>query len=346
MLKPHTDTTHPHAPAAETPRRAAPVAMPAVLRLLAAGEACTGPAMARQLGISRAAVWKQIEALRAAGLEIESGACGYGLARPLDLLDPAAILDGLPAPMRRRVGVIENHWRVDSTSSECLRRAAQLPDASFVFADWQVAGRGRRGRQWVSPPAVNLQLSCFRHFANGYAALSGLSLAAGVAVVEALEDCGVRGIGLKWPNDLVHDDAKLGGILIELGGEFMGPCHAVIGIGINVRISAKVRRALGRPCTDIASLCGARAPLRNALAGALIGRLVKALDVFEAKGFRAFAGQWAARDALAGRAVRVDGARGVFEGVAAGVDARGALRVRRAGGEQCLDSAEVTVRPT
>ena len=320
--------------------------MPAVLALLAGGEACTGPAMARELGVSRAAVWKQIEALRAAGLEIGSGAGGYRLARPLDLLDPGIVLSRLPLPLKRRMGLVEIHWRLDSTSSECLRRAAQLPDASFVFADWQAAGRGRRGRQWVSPPATNLQFSCFRHFAHGYAALSGLSLAVGVAAAEALEDCGVRGVGLKWPNDLVHADSKLGGILIELGGEFMGPCHAVIGIGINVWIPAAVRRALERPCTDVASLCGARAPSRNALAGALIVRLVKALDVFEAKGFRAFAGPWAARDALAGRVIRVDGARGVFEGKAAGVDARGALRVKRADGEQCLDSAEVTVRPT
>lgn len=320
--------------------------MPAVLALLAAGKARTGPAMARELGISRAAVWKQIEALRTAGLDIGSGAGGYRLARPLDRLDPGAILSRLPPALKRRVGLIENHWRLDSTSSECLRRAAQLPDASFVFADWQVAGRGRRGRQWVSPPAVNLQFSCFRHFAHGYAALSGLSLAVGVAVAEALEDCGARGVGLKWPNDLVHDDAKLGGVLIELGGEFMGPCHAVIGVGINLRIPAEVRHALGRPCTDLASLCGARVPSRNVLAGALIVRLVKALDVFEAKGFGAFAEPWAARDALAGRTIRVDGARGVFEGQAVGVDARGALRVRRADGEQCLDSAEVTVRAT
>lgn len=346
MLKPHTDTTLSRAPAGASPAQPDHTGMPAVLALLAAGKPCTGPAMACELGISRAAVWKQIEALRAAGLEIGSGTGGYRLARPLDRLDPAAVRSRLPAAVQRRVGLVENHWRLDSTSSECLRRAAQLPDASFVFADWQDAGRGRRGRQWVSPPATNLQFSCFRHFAHGYAALSGLSLAVGVAVAEALEDCGARGIRLKWPNDLVHDDAKLGGILIELGGEFMGPCHAVIGVGINVRIPDGVRRALARPCTDIASLCGARAPSRNALAGALIVRLVKALDVFEAKGFRAFAGPWAARDALAGRVIRVDGARGVFEGKAAGVDARGALRVRRGDGEQCLDSAEVTVRPT
>ncbi|HEU4855832.1 MAG TPA: biotin--[acetyl-CoA-carboxylase] ligase [Rhodanobacteraceae bacterium] len=344
MLKAHTDITHSHAPATAPAPGAHASAMPAVLALLADGDRRNGPAMARTLGVSRAAVWKQVEALRAAGLDIESGSGGYRLAQPLDRLDPKTVAAGLAGSIRRRVGLIENHWRVDSTSSECLRRAAALPDRSFVFADWQQAGRGRRGRQWISPPATNLQGSCLKHFASGYAALAGLSLAVGVAVVQALEDCGVAGVGLKWPNDLVYADAKLGGILIELGGEFMGPCHAVIGVGLNVRLSDAVRRTLDRPCTDLARLRGARAPSRNALATALVARLVEALDVFATSGFAAFAEAWAARDVLAGRRIHVEGARGAFDGVARGVDTRGALRVARAGSVACLDSAEVTVR--
>jgi len=345
MLKTHTDTSRQRAPASRKGTRGAAAGVPAVLALLASGDCHAGPEMAQRLGISRAAVWKQIEALRSAGLDVQSGEAGYQLTQPLEWLDPAAIHAALPAAVRRRVGEIENHWRVDSTSSECLRRVGELPDRSFVFADWQDAGRGRRGRQWVSPPATNLQFSCLKQFACGYAALSGLSLAVGIAVANALEDCGVAGIGLKWPNDLVHDDAKLGGILIELGGEFMGPCHAVVGVGINLRVPQAMRRALDRPCTDLEHLCGVNAPSRNALAAALVARLVEALDVFGDSGFAAFADAWIARDALAGRAIRVDGVRGVFDGTAEGVDARGALRVRRAGSMECLDSAEVTVRP-
>ncbi|MDE2498179.1 MAG: biotin--[acetyl-CoA-carboxylase] ligase [Xanthomonadaceae bacterium] len=345
MLKSHTDTSRRRVPASRKGTRGVATGVPAVLALLASGDCHAGPDMARRLGISRAAVWKQIEALRAAGLDIESGGAGYRLAPPLEWLDPAAIRAALPAAVRRRIGGIENHWRLDSTSSECLRRAGGLPDRSFVFADWQDAGRGRRGRQWLSPPAANLQFSCLKQFACGYAALSGLSLAVGIAVANALEDCGAGGVGLKWPNDLVHDDAKLGGILIELGGEFMGPCHAVIGVGINLRVPQAMRRALDRRCTDLENLCGGKTPSRNTLAAALVARLVDALDVFDDSGFAAFADEWTARDALAGRAIRVDGARGVFEGTALGVDARGALRVRRVGGMECLDSAEVTVRP-
>jgi BirA family biotin operon repressor/biotin-[acetyl-CoA-carboxylase] ligase len=151
-------------------------------------------------------------------------------------------------------------------------------------------------------------------------------------------------MAINAPHDLVHDDAKLGGILIELGGEFMGPCHAVIGVGINLRVPRAMQRALGRDCADLEQLCDGHAPSRNTLAVALVARLVAALDAFGDAGFAAFADAWAARDALAGRPIRVDGARGVFEGTAAGVDARGALRVRRDGVIESLDSAEVTVR--
>lgn len=315
-----------------------------MLRLLASGARISGPELARRLGISRAAVWKTIEALRRGGLEIASEAHGYRLARPLDLLDVARIRGELPAALQCRVGSIENHWRLDSTSSEMARRAAELPDLSFVFADWQDAGRGRRGRQWLSPPARNLQFSCLKRFAGGYAALSGLSLAVGLAAARALEDCGIGGVALKWPNDLVHHDAKLGGILVELGGEFMGPCHAIIGIGINVDLPVAMRRSLDRPCADLAGLCEGAPPSRNELAMALIVRLADALDAFDASGFSACAIAWAERDALAGRRVRIDDPRGGFEGIAEGVDARGALQVRTAAGVRAIDSGEVTVR--
>lgn len=327
-------------------RSPVPPRAPAVLTVLGTGGCRSGPELARRLGISTSTVRRQVAALRAAGLDIHADRRGYRLAQPVDWLDPAVVAAHLPEPVRSRIGVLENHWRVDSTSSECQRRALELPDRSFVFADWQVAGRGRRGREWISPPAVNLQVSCFKRFAGGYAGLSGLSLAAGIAAANALGDCGVVGVGLKWPNDLMHDDAKLGGILVELGGDSAGACHAVIGIGINVRVPESVKRRLARPCADVAGLACATAPSRNALAAALVGRLVEVLDAFEVDGFARFAAAWARHDALAGRRIRVEGARGAFEGIADGVDVRGALRVRCADGVRTVDSANVTVRAT
>lgn len=319
--------------------------IPPLLALLAGGEAIAGPRLAARLGLSRAAVWKQVEALRAAGLEILADAGGYRLAAPLQLLDAAALRASLPTRARRRVGDIETHWRLDSTSSEIARRVTSLPDASFVFAEWQDAGRGRRGRTWHSPPATNLQFSCLKRFTGGYAALAGLSLAAGLAAAQALEDCGVPDVALKWPNDLVHGDAKLAGILVELGGEFMGPCHAVIGVGLNLHLPPALQAALDRPCTDLERLCDQRPPARTMVATAMIARLVDALETFDDQGFAAQREAWLQRDALAGRAIRIDGAREVFEGIGAGVDARGALQVRTAAGLRSVDSAEVSVRP-
>jgi BirA family biotin operon repressor/biotin-[acetyl-CoA-carboxylase] ligase len=318
---------------------------PELLDLLSAEAPVSGADLAVRLRISRAAVWKQIEALRAAGLVVEAHAgLGYRLARPLDRLDAAAIGKALPAALRKRIGALEVHWKLDSTSSELLRRVDELPDRAFVFAEMQTAGRGRRGRAWASPPTGNLAFSCFKRFGQGYAALSGLSLAVGVTAVRALEACGVHGVGVKWPNDLVHRDAKLAGILIELGGEFLGPCHAVIGIGINLHLPEQARVAIAQPVTDLDELGGGMVPPRNKLAAMMTGHLCEALDVFAASGFAAFATDYARYDALRGRALRVDDPRGAFEGVATGVDARGALRVHTAHGEKIVDSAEVSVR--
>ncbi|MGH8182464.1 MAG: HTH domain-containing protein, partial [Rhodanobacteraceae bacterium] len=189
MSKVHLDTSVPCLPATANEDDGG---APPLLAWLAPGGAVTGPELARRLDVSRAAVWKQIEALREAGLDIRTDADGYRLVHPLEPLDAKRIRAALPVVARRRLGLLENHWRLDSTSSELARRAAQLPDLAFVFADWQQVGRGRRGRQWVSPPATNLQFSCLKRFAGGYAALSGLSLLAGIATARALEDAGVR----------------------------------------------------------------------------------------------------------------------------------------------------------
>jgi BirA family transcriptional regulator, biotin operon repressor / biotin---[acetyl-CoA-carboxylase] ligase len=317
---------------------------PELLDLLSAAAPVSGADLAVRLGVSRAAVWKQIEALRAAGLPIEAQAGhGYRLLRPLDRLDAAVIRHALPAFARKRLGALEIHWKLDSTSNQVMRSVNALPDRAFVFAEMQTAGRGRRGRAWISPPTSNLAFSCLKHFECGYAGLSGLSLAIGVTVARALEDCGVRDIGVKWPNDLVHRDAKLAGILIELGGEFLGPCHAVIGIGINLHLPDEARAQIAQPATDLQKLCG-MVPGRNLLAATLIEHLCEALDNFAVSGFGAFADEYARRDVLHGRTLRVDDPRGGFEGVALGVDARGALRVRTGIGEKLVDSAEVSVR--
>jgi BirA family biotin operon repressor/biotin-[acetyl-CoA-carboxylase] ligase len=318
-----------------------------VLVALADGRTLSGTQLAGHLGLTRAAVWKQVEQLRAQGVPVQARRGeGYHLPWPLQLLDADRIrARATPAP-----GRIEVHWSLDSTSSECLRRAASLPDGSIVMAETQQAGRGRRGRGWLSPPGLNLYLSCLKRFDRGFAALPGLSLTAGVAVVRALEALRLTGVGLKWPNDvlLAGSGAKLAGILVELSGESQGPSTAVIGIGLNLRMPEALRARAGQPVADLAELsdlANVELPDRNTVASSIIGHLLATLEVFDAEGFAAFVDDYARMDLLRERRLRLSDAEGVFDAVGDGVDARGALLVRHDGVTRRVDSADITVRP-
>lgn len=316
-----------------------------VLMALASGEPVSGAALARTAGVTRAAIWKQIETLRHRGLPIEARVGGgYRVPWPLQLLDADAIRQRLSVPSRQRLGSLDVHWELDSTSSELQRRLSIPDDFQFVMAETQTAGRGRRGKPWLSPPGLNLYLSVTKRFDAGFAGLSGLSLAIGVIVMRTLEDLGIHTAGLKWPNDVLAADAKLAGVLVELSGEFQGPCAAVIGIGLNIRLPDSLREQAAQPVTDLAALCGGAAPDRNVVAAALIERLIAGLDLFEREGFAAFVDDYAHFDLLNGQPLRVMGGRDEFHGIGAGVDARGALLVKVDGEVRSIDSADVSVR--
>jgi BirA family biotin operon repressor/biotin-[acetyl-CoA-carboxylase] ligase len=241
--------------------------------------------------------------------------------------------------------MLEVHWEIDSTSSELARRIPVLDDLAFVLAESQSAGRGRRGRTWLSPPGMNLYLSVLKRFDGGFASLSGLSLAVGVMLVRALGELGVRTAGLKWPNDVLAGNAKLAGILVELSGEYSGPCAAVIGAGLNIRLPDSLHERAGQPITDLASIVGGDPPGRNRIAAAVVAELTEGLKTFERHGFAAFADEYAANDLLRDVPLRILDPRGDFDAVGQGVDERGALRVRRADGTLVtVDSADVSVR--
>jgi len=323
-----------------------------LLALLATGESLSGTALAAQTGVTRAAIWKQIEALRVRGVPIEArGQAGYRVPWPLQMLDAEQIRVALPAPLERSLGALEVHWELDSTSSELQRRGITAKDFSIVLAETQTAGRGRRGREWLSPPGLNLYLSCLKRFEQGFAALSGLSLALGVIVLRALENLGIAGAGLKWPNDVLAVTAgerpggKLGGILVELSGEYQGPCAAIIGIGLNLRLTPALHLQAGQPACDLATLAGGTPPDRNRVAAALVEALVEGLRQFERSGFAGFVDDYARHDLLRDQPLRLSGVLGAFDAIGTGVDARGALQVRMADGSvRQIDSADVTVR--
>lgn len=306
----------------------------------------SGDVLARDAGLTRAAMWKRIEALRDGGVRIDAQAGrGYALAEPVELLDADRIRAQLQAATVDALSSLEVAWSLDSTNSELLRRKAPDHGVDALLAEQQTGGRGRRGRQWASPIASNLYLSLSRQFSGGLARLGGLSLVVGVAVAEALRQAGYEAVGVKWPNDLLAQGRKLGGILVEGGGEHGGPVRAVIGIGVNVRMPAPVATTIDQAWTDLVGL-GEGAPSRNTMAAKLLDTLLPALDQFDRDGLPPFLARYAALDVLAGRAVTVHGPQGDEQGVADGIGDDGALRVRMGQAVRQVHAGEVSVRAT
>ncbi|MDH5835373.1 bifunctional biotin--[acetyl-CoA-carboxylase] ligase/biotin operon repressor BirA [Luteimonas kalidii] len=319
----------------------------ALLQRLAAGPV-SGDTLAREAGQTRAAVWKRIQALREAGVAIEAQpGRGYVLAGSVDLLDAQRIHAALPPALQADVDTLEVAWSLDSTSSELLRRTQAGRGVQVLLAERQTGGRGRRGRPWASPLAANLYLSVARRFEGGLARLGGLSLVAGVAVVESLRALGIGRAGLKWPNDVVVADGerlrKLGGILVEGGGEHGGPARAVIGIGLNVRMPDATGAGIDQPWIDLRALHDPPPP-RDAVAAALLGTLLPALSAFDREGLAPVLARYAGCDVLAGREVRVQAGDGVHQGMALGLAGDGALRVRTPLGERVFHAGEASLR--
>jgi BirA family transcriptional regulator, biotin operon repressor / biotin---[acetyl-CoA-carboxylase] ligase len=320
----------------------------ALLRALAPGHPVSGEALGRELGISRAAVWKAVRRLAALGVDVESApGRGYHLTQPLVLLDAATIRGALPAPVAARIGVLEVLGDTASTNARVL--AAERPVGELVacLAEYQSAGRGRRGRRWLTPPAAGICLSVGGRLAAAPSDFAALPASVGVACAAALEGLGVARVGLKWPNDLLLGDGKLGGILIELRGESQGPVTIAIGIGVNVRLGATARAEIatagGLPPADLAGAHGV--PDRNRLAAVLIAALATCLERMPAGLDEAVLEGWRQRDVLLGRTVRIDDAGAGRVGIARGLDGSGALLLDDAAGlRHRITAGEVTAR--
>ena len=319
-----------------------------VLRLLADGDYHSGESLAGRLGVSRTAIWKHVQALGQYGLEIQAApGKGYRLGRAIELLDRVRIREQLTPDTRRRLGALEMLRETDSTNQRLIESAPGDPDipGRACLAEYQRAGRGRRGNPWIAPIGAGLCLSLLWRFDAPPASLMGLSLAAGVVLIRALEALGVRGCGLKWPNDLVWEGRKLAGILVEVRGEADGPCSVVIGVGVNLALPAAALEQIDQPCTDVASISGH--PLsRNDLAAGILNGLCEMLPCCaQQAGLLPYFDAWRDYDVLRGCAVRVLLAHGeCAEGLAQAIDAEGALVVSTAEGPRRFLSGEVSVR--
>lgn len=315
-----------------------------ILQLLSDGHTHSGERLGETLGISRAAVWKQIATLRKKGLEIEvvSGK-GYRLQNRVEAWDGDRLMAGIDPALRSLLALVVTEEVTGSTNDvvgACMR---EHPGGAVVcIAEEQTAGRGRRGRNWFSPWGRNFYGSLGWIFPEGIMALEGLSLAIGVAVVRALHRYGVVGASLKWPNDLVVGEAKLGGILIEVQAEAGGPCQAIIGLGLNLSLPPDAEALLGRAVMDLATLSGK--PIeRNRLGSLLIEEILRLLSDYPRGRFASVRDEWLALDAFRDASVVVTGLSDGLEGVARGVDERGALLVETAQGTVRVQAGEVSL---
>lgn len=265
-------------------------------------------------------------------------------AATFDLLDADRLRAALPGDVACGPVALEVAWSLDSTNSELWRRPAPA-GCQVLLAERQTAGRGRLGRVWISPLSAQVCLSLRRRFDGGLARLEGLSLVAGVAVAEALQALGFDPVGLKWPNDVVADGAKLAGLLVECRGEHSGAVQVVLGIGINVRLPATDTARIDQAWTDLAHLAApGEPPSRNDVAIAVLERLLQALELFDREGLVPFLSRYRALDWLVGRELSIVAGRQVIAGCALGVAVDGGLRVATKDGEQVFHGGEVSVR--
>jgi len=324
---------------------------PLVARLfaqLADGQFHSGEALAEELAVSRSAIWKAARALRALGATVHAVRNrGYRLAGPAEPLSAERIRRDLSDLARVRVRRLETAWMVGSTNTLLMERAnPPVGSSEVLLAEYQTAGRGRRGRSWLAPPGGAICLSLSWVFREVPRDLGALGLVTGVCALRTLMGLGVPEARLKWPNDLLVNQRKLGGILIELRAESAGPACVVIGIGLNVALGTAVADKIGATGLvpiDLAA-AGLEDPSRNALAAGLISSFVQGLLEFERDGLKPFVKEWTQADALRGRAVTVHAPGGLAKGVARGIDLDGALLVETTKGLLRFVSGDVSVR--
>ena len=307
-----------------------------LLKLLKDGRFHSGQALGAALGVSRSAVWKQLQHLESdLNLSIHKvRGRGYQLAAPLELLE----LDQLAASPW---SVAISH-SLDSTNAEALRAVDRGVTAPFVIlAERQTAGRGRRGRKWVSPFAENIYYSLVLRMDGGMRQLEGLSLVVGLAVLSALRAVGVSDAGLKWPNDVLVSNKKIAGILLELVGDPADVCHVVLGIGINVNM--RVASEVDQAWTSVFLESGV-ATNRNELVSKLSDSLRMYLKRHELSGFSAIQSEWEQNHLWQGREVSLIAGVHQVNGTVMGIDRQGALRMSVNGEEKVFSGGELSLR--
>lgn len=309
-----------------------------LLQLLSDGEFHSGEQIGQQLAISRAAISQQIKQLKPLGLDVYSvTGRGYRLAHPLELLDPKR-LTASGVDLFHCIAVI------DSTNQYMMSRLNEWQQGECLLAECQTAGRGRRGREWVSPFAGQLIMSLYWQLDQGMAAAMGLSLVVGIVIAEVLREHGYDGIGLKWPNDVYGQGQKLAGILVEMAATAGGACQLVIGAGLNLAMPIQLAEQISQPWTALQTL-RATPVARNQLTADIILQLRAALQQFERTGLTSFVARWNQFDIYRDQPVRLLLGDREVTGVARGIDLQGALLLECDGEVMPFIGGEISLRP-
>ncbi|QHB34250.1 bifunctional biotin--[acetyl-CoA-carboxylase] ligase/biotin operon repressor BirA [Yersinia canariae] len=308
-----------------------------LIGILADGAFHSGEQLGEMLGMSRAAINKHMQTIREWGLDVFTvPGKGYSLPASIQLLDEKTILSYLPAG---QVAVLPV---VDSTNQYLLDRITELKSGDACVAEYQQAGRGRRGRQWISPFGANLYLSMFWRLEQGPAAAMGLSLVVGIVMAEVLHKLGAGQVRVKWPNDLYLNDKKLAGILVELTGKTGDAAQLVIGAGINLSMRESTTNVINQ---DWINLQEAGVIIdRNKLTAEILSELRLAVVKFENEGLAAFISRWREMDNYLDRPVKlIIGNQEIF-GIARGIDQQGALLLEQDGNVKSYIGGEISLR--
>jgi len=314
-----------------------------LINVLAKGEFVSGQLLGDQLNISRTSISKHINALIGMGLDIYSvTGKGYRLAKPLNLLSRSEIVNQLPKDSQ--IPAIEVHSLIDSTNNYLMRRLPnQVSQGQVCLAEYQSAGRGRRGRQWISPFGSQIYLSMYWYLEQGLSAAMGLSLVTALAVSDAIFSLTNIKVQLKWPNDIYIDGVKLAGILIDLDGQALEPSHSIIGIGLNLNIPEQSAQQIDQQWTDLQSHYHTVID-RNALSAHLIYCLLKRLEQHQNEGLASMLEQWHEQDYYLNKRVKLLTGERVTKGICRGINGQGALMLEVDGQVKPIYGGEVSLR--
>jgi len=308
-----------------------------LISILADGEFHSGEQLGERLGMSRAAINKHVQTLRDWGVDVFTvPGKGYSLPEPIQLLSQEFISSQIN---QGQVAVLPV---IDSTNQYLLDRIGTLQSGDACVAEYQLAGRGRRGRKWFSPFGANLYLSMYWRLEQGPAAAIGLSLVIGIVMAEVLRDLGASQVRVKWPNDLYLQDRKLSGILVELTGKTGDAAHVVIGAGINMVMRQVDTEVLNQGWITLQE-AGINLD-RNTLAARLINELRVALELFEQEGLTPYLSRWEKLDNFINRPVKLIMGEKEIVGISRGIDAQGALLLEQEGAIKAWMGGEISLR--